>query len=200
MGGARWTRRFSCLAGGGLLLACLSAQAAQVLHGTVDKRDDAYVVDIDARIDAPLAAVESIITDFSRLSRINPSIESSQILARLGPRTTRVRTTARACIAFFCRDIVQVQDVTVQAGGDVVAHIVPAMSDLRRGTAHWQMRRRDGHTRLHFRYDFVPSFWVPPLIGPWMIKLKLEHEMLETARRIEAIAARGTDETPAPAQ
>jgi hypothetical protein len=33
-----------------------------------------------------------------------------------------------------------------------------------------------------------PDFWIPPLIGPWLIKRKLLSETLETVDNLEQLA------------
>ena len=70
----------------------------------------------------------------------------------------------------------QVQDVKQHAGGMIEAVTVPALSDFRRGIYRWQLRGENAATRMRFTAVLEPDFWVPPLIGPWMIKRKLLEE------------------------
>ncbi len=165
------------------------ARGAQVLDATLHRNGQTYRVDIRARIEAPEAAVRRIVTDYSHLSELNPAIKSSKVLAVYGPGSSRVRTVTHACVLFFCKDIVQVQDVKVMPDGEVVATTVPALSDFKSAVARWRLSRVDDATVMDFSARFVPSFWVPPLIGPWLIRHKLSDEMAKTAQRIEQIAA-----------
>ncbi len=170
-----------------------AAHGAQVLDATADRQGDTYRVDIRARIDAPQAAVRRIVTDYPNLSRLNPAIRSSKVLAAYGPGSSRVRTVTHACVLFFCKDIVQVQDVKVMPDGEVVATTVPALSDFKSAVARWRLSRQDDATVMDFSARFVPAFWVPPVIGPWLIRHKLSDEMAQTAQRIEQLAGHGVD-------
>jgi hypothetical protein len=82
--------------------------------------------------------------------------------------------------------VVQVQDVTLLAGHVIEAVILPEFSDFRSGLARWQLTARGAATQLEFSNSFEPDFWVPPVIGPWLIKRKLVWEVTETAMYIEA--------------
>ena len=46
-------------------------------------------------------------------------------------------------------------------------------------------------TELQFTETFEPDFWVPPVIGPWLIQRKLVSEVAETVMYIEAQQAAG---------
>lgn len=164
------------------------AGGAQVLHAQLTRQHGIYQVDIRARIQAPVAAVRRIVTDYEHLTRLNPAIQSSKVLAVYGPRRSRVRTVTRACVLFFCKEIVQVQNVAVRPDGDVVARTVPALSDFKFAVARWRLSRQGRSTVMDFSARFAPDFWVPPLIGPWLIRRKLSDEMVQTAQRIEQIA------------
>jgi hypothetical protein len=85
----------------------------------------------------------------------------------------------------FCKRVVQVQDVTRPGEYVIEAVIVPSVSDFRSGFARWQLRPQGESTLLSFSHRFEPDFWVPPVIGPWIIKRTLISEVAETAMYIE---------------
>ena len=58
-------------------------------------------------------------------------------------------------------------------------------SDLRHGYARVDMWQESEGTRILIRSEVEPDFWIPPLIGPWVIKKKLRSEALETVRNLE---------------
>lgn len=178
-------RHLCCLLAGLLLLPAPSL-AGTILASSVSHEGPRYNLSVTARIDAPFDTVYQSITDFDHLAAINPAIEESQLLATPRPDTWRVRSVIRVCILMFCKRVVQVQDVTVLAGGhDIEAVILPESSDFRSGIARWQLTASDASTELLFTNSFEPDFWVPPVIGPWLIKRKLVWEVAETAMYIE---------------
>ncbi len=86
----------------------------------------------------------------------------------------------------FCRRVTQVQDIVQYGQRRVEASILPALSDFRYGRAVWQLEPDGTHTLMHFTAQLEPSFWVPPLIGPWLFENKIVDELLESATKIEA--------------
>jgi len=162
--------------------------AGEILTSSVTHEGAVYRLSINARVDAPLAIVYQSITDFTNLSAINPSIEESQVLQSRGADQRRVRSVIRVCILVFCKRVEQVQDVTLLDGRTVVAMMVPGAGDFRAGLARWELTTVGTATDLHFTEVFEPDFWVPPVIGPWLIEKKLVREVAETTIYIEALA------------
>ena len=170
-----------------MLFPCILL-AGQILDSNVVHDEPVYRLSITARVDATLAVVYQSITDFTNLAAINPSIEESQVLESQGADRLRVRSVIRVCILVFCKRVVQVQDVTLVDSRTVVATIVPGAGDFRAGLARWELTAVGTATDLHFTEAFEPDFWVPPVIGPWLIEKKLVREVEETAMYIEAQA------------
>ena len=171
-----------------LLFPCV-LPAGEILDSEVTHDGDVYRLSINARVDAPLAVVYAAVTDFTNLSAINPSIEESQLLVSEDARSQRVRTVIRVCILVFCKRVEQVQDVTLINSRMLVATMVPGAGDFRSGLARWRFTPDGDGTVLHFTEVFEPDFWVPPVIGPWLIEKKLVSEMAETAMHIELTVA-----------
>ena len=73
-------------------------------------------------------------------------------------------------------------------GGLIEALTVPALSDFRRGIYRWRLQSENGATRMQFTALLEPDFWVPPVIGPWLIKRKLLDEVRVTTAAIESRA------------
>ena len=168
-----------------LLFPAYLAQAGTIQTTTVERDGDSYALAITTQIDAPVEVVYQSITDFDNLAAINPNIEKSRLIDRPNADTQRVHSIIKVCILMFCKRVVQVQDVTRPSEHVIEAVIVPAKSDFRSGFARWQLTQQGESTLLSFSHRFVPDFWVPPVIGPWIIQRKLISEVAETARYIE---------------
>ena len=181
-----------CACRRGLQLLCLTLflpgvlQAGSVLDSNVSRDGNSYSLSITARVEATPAQVYRSITDFSNLPAINPSIEEGSVLENEGNRR-RVRSVIKVCILVFCKRVERVQDVFLIDAHTVVAVIVPGAGDFRAGKARWNISTDDGATRLLFSETFEPDFWVPPVIGPWLIERKLVREVAETAMYIEGM-------------
>ena len=172
-----------------LLLFPYALSAGEILDSKVTHDGVVYRLSITARVDAPLAVVYQSVTDFTNLSAINPSIEESQVLASEDARRQRVRSVIKVCILVFCKRVEQVQDVNLIDSRTLEATMVPGAGDFRGGLARWEFTPDGDGTVLHFTEVFEPDFWVPPVIGPWLIEKKLVNEVAETAMYIELTVA-----------
>jgi hypothetical protein len=170
-----------------LLLTPAGAAAGDIMAASVIQTGARYDVAIRAHIDAPTDAVYRAITDYANLAAINPDIEVSELLETNAAGVSTVRTAIKVCILVFCKRVEQLQRVTHPDADTIEAVIIPEGSDFRSGFARWRLSSPTAvTTELQFTDTFEPDFWVPPLIGPWLIQQKLVREVTETAAYIEA--------------
>lgn len=169
---------------------CLSADAhgAQVLTTSVSLLDGRYFLHSEALIRAPVSAVRTLLTDYENLPRLNPNLKRVEILERLPDGGVRMRVVSDFCILALCLSFHWIQNVRTLPGGDIVMTIVPDRGDFREGGGRWRLLADDGGTRLIFDVDLVPNFWIPSVLGPWLMKRKLAEETYETARGLERMA------------
>lgn len=176
----------------GLLLgAATAAPAAQIEAVEVDHEAQRYRVRMQARIAVPVSAAYAVFTDYARLPQINPSIQQVRLLPGAARPAQRLYTQIRLCAAFYCRTLHQVQDmlsVSTPQGRGLRAHVLPEHSDLHHGRAEWRLRDCGDSTCLEFSATLQPKFWVPPLIGSWLIQRTLRAQAVITAEGIERLA------------
>ncbi len=174
-------------------LACsalgVGALAATVLEARVVESHGNYDMSFDALIAAPYARVHALLTDYPGLPRFNPHIEEIVLLPSPDRGTLRMRVVSRPCVLVFCKTVVHVQQVREETPGDIIAKVVPEESDLRHGYMHWRILPEGTETRVVFQGDLTPGFWVPPLIGPALIKYSLRAEAMELVTNVERAAA-----------
>jgi len=169
----------------GLVLVPLPVVAGEVLASRVQQDAGVFRLTVSARIDAPLASVYRIITDYDNLAAINPSILSSSSYATADPRIHHVHSVIKVCILVFCKQVVQMQRVVRVDDRTIEAVMLPEHSDFRAGTARWRFTGDGSTTELYFSEELEPDFWVPPVIGPWLIERELVREVAVTVRYIE---------------
>ena len=84
-----------------------------------------------------------------------------------------------------------VESLEENGKNELIATVVPAESDFRSGRTVWQiMPAGVAQSRLQLRSTFRPGFWVPPVIGPWLIKMKMEQELSVMITRLEHYAGK----------
>ncbi len=182
-------------------LAAGPATGAEVLRLEVERWEGLYRVSLDARLAAAPETVRTMVLEPAGWRRYVPWLVRVEPLGAPRPGVRRVRTVLRGCVLFFCRDLEHVQDFTARAHGrTVVAYTVPGMGDFRRGLTRWEiLPARGGGTRMRMVSELEPAFWVPPVIGPWILKLRLREMALTVVRRMDGERAgeyRWGDEAP----
>lgn len=170
-----------------LALAC-PVRAATFQSLSVDEHDGIYEIHADIRLAAPPGDVRYVITDFNHLTRITGAIRESRLLAHPAPERWQVYTRTKACVLIFCRNIKEVQEVHETPDGTIVVEAVPDESNVRSSITTWRVSPEPGGTRLRWHMAIRPEFWVPPLIGPIMLRHALREEGAATARGIEKLA------------
>ena len=146
-----------------LLLAAAHAArgtAAQTATVDVEHRGAAFTVSFDAVVNAPLSRVYAVLTDFPALPALNPAIVAVSVQPAPGGRGVRVRSVLKSCIWFFCRKVVQVEDVVEPDAHDIDARIVPGRGDFKSGWSDWRLTSEGAKTHLHYEARRVPDFWI----------------------------------------
>lgn len=168
-----------------------TARAFELQSLVVTRADARYRVQMSVNLDVPARDAYGVFSDITRLPQINSSVREARVLQQNPAEGLRVYTLVRMCVSFFCRMLEQVQDMQFlahAAGGEIRAEVLPHLSNLRYGRARWTLRDCAGNTCLRFEAELEPDFWVPPLIGPWLIQRKLRSEAMQTGAGIERLA------------
>lgn len=154
----------------------------------VTEKRGVYNMKMVMMVDAPAEYVRAVLTDYTRIYRLNPSIIASEMLPSPEAGVTRVKTVMTGCVAFFCRDVGRVEDVRELASGDLQAVIVPELSNLRSGAAEWNIRPAGERTKVTYQAHMEPDFFIPPLIGSYFVKQNIRKELITSFARIECVA------------
>lgn len=176
-------------------MALLPATAAAVAVESlaVTRNGAHYRVTMKVQLDAQADRAYAVFTDYDNLPRINPAVKLVKLLPETtSPDVTRLYTRMQLCFSFFCRTLEQVQDmhrIEQPPGGRLSATVLPDRSDLRYGQADWTVRECGPQRAcLDFVAELEPKFWIPPLIGPWVMERKLRQEAVQTSQGIERLA------------
>ena len=178
----------------------MAAQAVVVDSLAVTQDGSRYRVAMKVQLDASADAAYAVFADYRNLPRINPAVTQAQVLPETtSPEVSRLHTQLRMCFSFFCKTLDQVQDmrrIEEKPGGRLSARVLPDRSDLRYGQADWRLSDCGSQTAakscLEFTAELEPRFWIPPLIGPWVMERKLRQEAIQTSQGIERLAREGT--------
>ncbi len=174
----------------GLLLG--GPVAAYTLDDTsIQHSAGVYTVAFDMRLDADAVEVRALMTDYDRLDRLSDIVIKSRVLDILADGSKRIQLDVRACVWIFCRTVRRVEDVTTLENGDISTNALPERSDFSRAVERWRIEASHGGTRLRYDAQLAPNFFVPPILGPYLMKKAIRRELISAAQHLEALAPVG---------
>ncbi len=165
-----------------------SAAAAELRDINVGYDGEVYTVDSVVWFDAPQHAVYEVFADWD----LSPQFSSAVVEARNiaagedGRRGYFVKN--RGCFLFYCRSVERRGTVEATPVTELTAKANPAVSDFELSEERWTFHSEGDGTRVNYSLRMTPSFWVPPFIGPFVIKRKLREDGGEALERIETLA------------
>lgn len=178
------------------------AFSADILHSEVRHDDGVYRVRFAVQVHADADAVRTLMTDYARLSRLSTVVTRAEVVHRFADGTQRLRLNLRACVWVLCKDLRKLEDVSTQANGDIVTVAIPSESDFSHAVERWRIvsspvaspvassaGTQATRTRIEFESEMTPSFFVPPVLGPALIKRALRRELTHSIQALERLAA-----------
>jgi Polyketide cyclase / dehydrase and lipid transport len=168
-----------------MLLVAGSVQAAEIDRLELVRNGRTYRLEAGFVIAATPTAAWRVLTDYGGLPALNPSIKEVRILDADGPNRHRIYARVRLCAYVFCKTLEHVQWMTQRRDGLLEAEMDPADSDFEYGAARWELRPAATGSHLELVVEVRPRFWVPPVVGPWLIREALRAQARRTVEGIE---------------
>lgn len=168
--------------------AAAGAFAAEVVSVDVKRKRRQYFVESETFVDAPVEQVYEVLLDYEHYTRLSSTFKESGYLERNEDGSGVVFTKTRGCILFMCRTMTRVERLTTVPYQEIALTVIPEQSNLSSGSAEWRFLSEPTGTRLLYRADMEPEFWIPPIIGPLAIKYWLRNGGENTVRRVERAA------------
>lgn len=165
--------------------------AAEMLYINLTEEDDIYQLRSASIIDAPPDLIIKTLLDYNNFHRLSGGIKETRYLDPDPDGTPVGYTLVESCILFMCKQIKKTERVTLAAQNEIVLEVDPSRSDFKLMHSRWSVKPKGGKTVLTFDMEMTPDFWLPPLIGTWAIKRKLENTAMNMARRMEKMAKNG---------
>ena len=92
------------------------------------------------------------------------------------------------CALLFCKTYIRAGYLELQPEDEIVAVTDPEQSNFAYSWERWQLIPKDEGTIMIYDFEMEPGFWVPPIIGPYVIKRALRSSGGNAVNRIEAVA------------
>lgn len=174
-----------------LCAAAVSAPAAEIREVTVERAGKRYIMRSETWFDAPREGVFDVLTDYARFHRISSVYDETRFEEPAADGTPRVYTRVKGCVLFFCQSMARTELLETDGLGNIKTTTEPG-SDFRYAVATWDLSEQDGGTRVFYVIEMEPAFWVPPVIGPFVMKRQLIKGGRDAVARIEVLAQDST--------
>ena len=164
-----------------LAAGCLSlatASAAQSPDGTLktEVTREGRVLHVQATLDAdaPTTVCYAVLADFDRLEEFVPGLRSSDVISAPGePVVLHQVGVASAALFRVTLDVT----LAVRVHPPERIEFERIEGNLRQMRGSWTISGDERHCAIVYRADIEPAFWVPPLIGPMLMRNQVEEQL-----------------------
>ena len=178
---------------GAVFAACLAlllagaplAHAAGPLDLQVEREGALLKVTATIVAEAPAELCYAVIADFDHLAEFIPDLKSSRIVSGPGqPLRLRQVGEARGGFSRYAIDVTLA--LTVDPPREITFMRVEGNLETMEG--RWQVRGNARRCTIDYRADLQPTFWLPPILGPMIMRQQVEAQLeglkVEIDRRV----------------
>jgi len=173
----------------GIFIVAAAASTATIDTIDVDHEKGVYSLHAETRLDASAEAIRAVLTDYERFGRISSVYKEYGYLEPAPDGTPIIYTRMQGCLLrIFCKSMTRVERLEVNEPGHIRTVTLPEQSDFKRSVSEWFLEEDESGTRMIYRLEMEPDFFVPPLIGPPLLERTLARGGGNAVERIERLA------------
>ncbi len=176
------------------LLALQTAAAADLRSVDVDYEGGYYTMNSTVWFDATVEQVFEVFRQWDLSTEFSSAIVESRDVEADEQGRPQYYIKHKGCVLFFCLSFERNGFVELTENEILRAFADPERSDFEKADETWTFMAENGGTVVTYHLEMKPKFWVPPGIGPWVIKRKLKNDGGDAIDRIEVIAQRVGEE------
>jgi len=172
------------------LCAAALAGAATIDAFDVSKSKGIYFFEANVHLAATRESIYAVITDFddNAYSRISRSYKESRYLEPAADGTPIIYTRMEGCMGKRCVSFERTERLETDAPRWIKSTALPEASDFKHATSEFVLEPDGDGTKMLYKLEVEPDFFVPPLIGPWYMKRSVSKGALRAVTRIEGLA------------
>jgi hypothetical protein len=171
-----------------LLLFSGAVGAAELRSVAVDHVDGRFKLTSQVWFDTDIDSIFAVFLDYDLASRFSSFIVEARNLEPDEDGRSRVYNRNQGCVWFFCSSFERSGHVEHEAWQFIRSTADPELSDFEFSQEEWRFQSDGDGTLVAYDFEFDPKFWIPPLIGPYVIQQKLQRDSADAIDRIESIA------------
>lgn len=167
-----------------------SARTATLNSLEVTRNDGRYELYADTFLAASPADIYGVLLEYEddKFQRISSVYKESGYLDPAPDGTLIVYTHMQGCIMFYCLDMHRTERLEKEEFSFIRTQAIPEQSNFRYSRSEWTFMPVDGGTQMTYSMVMEPDFFVPPIVGPFILKRILRSGGARVISRIERIA------------
>jgi hypothetical protein len=178
----RWPLAFA------LLALARTAVPADLRTISVEFENERYHLRSEAWFAADMDSMYRVLTDYDLFVKFTSAFVEARNVPPDNEGRPRFFTRMEGCVLLFCKSLVRSGHLELTPYTEIIAVAEPAKSDFKFSRERWQLVKDGEGTLLIYDFEMEPAFWVPPVIGPYVIKRTLASGGVDAIDRIEALA------------
>jgi len=199
-------RFIQCLFVFSLALVSVTTDASTVTYADVIRKRKVFYLDSTLEVNAPRDVMFKLLTDYNRMQYFSNGFVDSKHFPPNEEGEVKVYLHLKGCVSFFCRHVKKMEKLETQGLEKITTTLIPEESyNVKRIESTWdlndiQIPMIDGialptatvfysnGTKIRYRMVFQPDFWVPPVIGGYLVKKALVSDGTQILNRMEKYA------------
>lgn len=175
---------FACI----LLTWSMAVGGAELRDVVVEKSDERYKLRSETFLAADRESLYRILTDYDQFTKFTSTFAEARNVEPDKQGRPRFYTRMEGCVLLFCKSYIRAGHLELTPTSDIIAIVDPELSNFKYARERWQLIPDGDGTLLIYTFEMEPDFWIPPLIGPYVVKRTLRNGGNDAVDRIEALA------------
>ncbi len=185
------------LLGTALFLHSFTLRSAELRDVQVELRNDRYRLYSESYLDVSRQALYAVLTDFEKFEKFTSAVVESRNIEPDQRGRPGFYARMEGCVLLFCKTFIRSGYLLLSPIAEIVAISIPEESDFKYSRERWQLIPEGKGTIMIYDFELEPAFWVPPVIGPYLIQRALRGGAERAIGRIEVLARAVEDEKQA---
>ncbi len=167
-----------------------AARTATLTSLEVTRDDGRYELFADTFLAAPPSDIYGVLLEYEddKFQRISSVYKESRYLDPAPDGTPIVYTLMEGCIMFYCMQMQRTERLEKEEFKFIRTQTIPEESNFKYSHSEWTFMPVDGGTQMTYSMVMEPDFFVPPIVGPFILKRILRSGGARVISRIERIA------------
>ena len=180
-----------------LLLHSFTSRSAELRDVQIELKDERYHLFSETYLDVSREALYGVLTDFEQFKKFTSAIVEARNTEPNEYGQPGFYTRMEGCVLLFCKSLIRNGYLILIPRLEIVAISIPEESDFKFSRERWQLIDFGDGTIMIYDFEMEPAFWVPPVIGPYVIQRALRSGAERAVDRIEKLAKAVEDENNA---